>query len=119
VTVDTLKLVGSTHNPATQIAIANGVFSQCNVRILHGVNADDSTAAAPQTTTWLGGDTDIAAGTSCAAVTAEERRLFRDGSSHYGPGRRPFQRLLRGHGHRHQGQRLFLPAGPPSDRRHP
>jgi hypothetical protein len=86
VTVDTLKLVGSTHNPATQIAIANGVFSQCNVRILHGVNADDSTAAAPQTTTWLGGDTDIAAGTSCAAVTAEERRLFRDGSSHYGLG---------------------------------
>ncbi len=85
VTVDTLKLVGSTHNPATQIAVANAIFSQCNVRIVSGVSADDSTSATPQTTTWLGGDTDIRTG-RCSPVTPDQRRLFRDGSNHYGLG---------------------------------
>lgn len=86
VTVDTLKLDGSTQNPATQIAIANGIFSQCNVRIQHGVDADDSRAPVPFTTTWLGGDTDLRTGTSCGSVTAEERRMFQGGASEYGMG---------------------------------
>ncbi|MDH3974173.1 MAG: DUF4157 domain-containing protein [Deltaproteobacteria bacterium] len=86
VVVDTLKLVGSTHNPSTQIAVANSIFSQCNVRIQHGVNADDSRAAAPFTTTWLGGDTDLRSGSSCGSVTAEERRMYRGGRAEYGMG---------------------------------
>jgi hypothetical protein len=84
--VDTLKLAGSNHNPATDVAVANAVYAQCNIRITHGVNADDSTASPPQTTTWLGGNTDLQTGTSCGSVTNEERRLFRDGSAHYGLG---------------------------------
>ncbi len=86
VTVDTLKLVGSNHNPAADIAVANAIFSQCNVRIAHGVDADDTTAAAPQTTTWLSGDTDLRSGNNCASPSGEERAIFRDASSHYGLG---------------------------------
>jgi hypothetical protein len=86
VVVDTLKLVGSTHNPATQISIANGIFSQCNVRIQHGVNADDNRAAAPFTTTWLGGDTDLRSSNSCGSLTADQRRLFQGGTAQYGMG---------------------------------
>lgn len=86
VVVDTLKLVDSTHTPSTQIAIANSVFSQCNVRIRHGVNADDSQAAAPFTTTWLGGDTDLRSTNSCGSVTADQRRMLQGGTSQYGMG---------------------------------
>lgn len=86
VVIDTLKLDGSTHNPATQIAIANGIFSQCNVRIQHGVDADDSRAAAPFTTTWLGGDTDLRTLSGCGSITADERRLYQGGISEYGMG---------------------------------
>lgn len=83
VSVDTLKLGGSNHNPATQIAIANAIYAQCNVRFTHGVNA---TATAGQTTTWLAGNTDLRSGNNCAAPSTEERNVFRDGSAAHGLG---------------------------------
>jgi hypothetical protein len=70
ITVDTLKLDGSSHNPSTDVAMANSILSQCNVRVVHGINA---TATNPQTTGWLGGNTDLRTSSSCAAATAEER----------------------------------------------
>jgi hypothetical protein len=85
ITVDTLKLAGSTHDPATQIAVASDILSQCNVRVTHGV---DATATLPQTTGWLGGDTDLRTANNCAAPSAEERALFRDGSAAFGFGAR-------------------------------
>ena len=81
ITVDTLKLDGSTHNPATDIAMANSILSQCNVRVVHGVNA---TATNAETTALLGGDTDLRAGTTCSTVTGEERNLFQNGSTQFG-----------------------------------
>jgi hypothetical protein len=81
ITVDTLKLDGSTHNPATDIAMANSILSQCNVRVVHGVNA---TATNAQTTALLGGDTDLLAGTTCNNVTAEERSMIQNGSAQFG-----------------------------------
>jgi len=73
ITVDTVKLDGSTHNPATQIAIANAIYSQCNVRILHGV---DATATPAQTTGWLGGNTDLRSLNNCHQTSVEEQSLF-------------------------------------------
>jgi hypothetical protein len=83
-TVDTLKLVGSIHNPATQVAVANAIYSQCNVHFVHGVDEDDSAAAVPQTTTWLGGDTVLDSSNACGSTTAEERSMYRGGAATYG-----------------------------------
>ena len=46
VTIDTVKLVGSTFTPSTQVAVANAIYAQCNVRFSQGV---DATATAAQT----------------------------------------------------------------------
>lgn len=81
VTIDTVRLAGSTHNPATDVAIANGIYTQCNVRFAHGINA---TATAAETTTWIGGDTDLRAATTCGSATAEERRLYAGATARFG-----------------------------------
>jgi hypothetical protein len=81
VTIDTVKLDGSTHNPATDVAVANAILSQCDVRLVHGV---DATATAAETTTWLGGNTDLRASPSCGSVTAEERTMFREATTRFG-----------------------------------
>lgn len=81
ITVDTVKLDGSTHNPATDVAMANAIFSQCNVQVRHGVNA---TANNAQTTGWLGGDTDLRASSGCGILSAEERSLFQGASAAFG-----------------------------------
>ena len=51
ITVDTVKLDQSSHNPSTDVAVADSIFSQCNVHVQHGINA---TATNAQTTRWLG-----------------------------------------------------------------
>lgn len=84
VTIDTLQLDGSTKNIATDFAIANAIFSQCNIRVVQGVNAPPPQAPAPTTQTMLGGNTDLRSGNNCAAPSPEETRLFRDGSANAG-----------------------------------
>jgi hypothetical protein len=81
VTIDSVKLDGSTHNLATDVAVANGIFAQCNVRLAHGVNA---TATNAETTGWLGGNTDLRTVPACGAATTEERRLFRGATARFG-----------------------------------
>ena len=84
ITVDTLKLDGSTHNPATDVQVASAIFSQCNVRVQHGVN---DTALPGETTTWLT-NTDLHSANSCSSPSTEERRLFRDGATAHSFGAR-------------------------------
>ena len=81
VTIDTVKLDGSTHNPATDVAVANGILSQCNVRLAHVI---DATATNAETTTWLGGNTDLQTVSSCGSSTAEERNLFSGATARFG-----------------------------------
>jgi hypothetical protein len=81
ITVDTVRLDGSAHNPATQVDMANAILSQCNVRVRHGVNA---TATAGQTTGWLGGNNDLRSANNCKGPSAEERALFRGAPATFG-----------------------------------
>lgn len=83
-TVDTVRLHGSTHNPATDVAIANAIFAQCNVRIQHGV---DATATEPETRAWLGGNLDLAADAACAA-SPEVSTLVPGATARFGLGAR-------------------------------
>lgn len=85
ITVDTVKLDGSSLNPSTEVAVANSIFSQCNVRVNHGVNA---TATHAQTIGWLGGNTDLRPSGICGAVSAEETSLFRGAAATFGLGAR-------------------------------
>jgi hypothetical protein len=80
-TVDTVKLDGSTHTPATDVAIANAIYAQCNVRIVHGV---DATATNAQTVGWLGGNTDLAAGPLCATASPEVTTLVNGATAQFG-----------------------------------
>lgn len=81
VTIDTVKLDGANHDPATDMAVANAILTQCNVRVARGV---DATATPIETTTWLGGNTDLRASSSCGTATLEESRLFRNASTRFG-----------------------------------
>ena len=80
-TVDTVRLDGSTHNPATDVAIANAIFAQCNVRIAHGV---DATATPAETLLWLFGNRDLAAGPACAVPSPEVTRLVTRATARFG-----------------------------------
>jgi Domain of unknown function (DUF4157) len=80
VTIDTVRLAGASHDPAVAVAAANGIFSQCNVRLAHGVNA---TASAAQTTAWLG-DQDLVTSPSCGTVSREERTVFQGATAAFG-----------------------------------
>jgi hypothetical protein len=84
-TVDTVKLDGSTHTPATDVAIANAIYAQCNVRILHAVNA---TATRADTLVWLGGNTDLLAHDLCAVASPEVNALVGGATAQFGLGSR-------------------------------
>ena len=84
ITVDTLKLQGSSRSPSTDISVANAVYSQCNIRVVPGVSADDNNSTPPQTTTWLGGNTDLRGSNNCLGPSTEERALFSTASAAHG-----------------------------------
>jgi hypothetical protein len=80
-TVDTVKLDGSTHDPTTDVALASGIYAQCNVRLVHGVNQP---ATPLQTTTWLAGDTTLRSANACGTVSGEERTMHREATTAFG-----------------------------------
>lgn len=78
--IDMLKLDGSNHNPAADLDVTNGIFAQCNVRFVPGVNQ----AANPtDTVTWLGADRIVRRSPTCGNTSAEERRLVRDAATQF------------------------------------
>jgi hypothetical protein len=81
ITVDTVKLDGSTHDPSTDVRVADAILSQCNVRVRHGVNA---TATNAQTIGWLNGNTDLHSANNCTSPSAEETALFRGAPATFG-----------------------------------
>jgi hypothetical protein len=81
VTVDTVKLDGSTHNPPGEVSAASAVFSQCNVRLVQGA---DRTATPAQTVAWLGPNKRLATSGTCGSATAEERRMFGQATAQFG-----------------------------------
>ncbi|BAV06588.1 protein of unknown function [Filimonas lacunae] len=80
ITIDTLRMFGATADPANHVAFANAIYSQCNVRVVHGVNA---TATQAQTNALIG-DTDLATSMDASSTTPEATRLFRTGSAMFG-----------------------------------
>lgn len=80
ITIDTVKLAGSNHNPATDVQVASAILSQCNVRVQHGI---DATATPAQTTAWLT-DTNLSASPNCPNVSREERNMITGANAAFG-----------------------------------
>lgn len=78
ITIDTVTLDGSRFTPATQVAVANMIYSQCNVRFVHGT---DAAATPAQTRSWIGPDNILHAGPNCATASGEELAMFRGASA--------------------------------------
>ena len=85
VTVDTVKLQGSSFTPETQVEVASAIYAQCGVRVVHGV---DATANAAQSAGWLGADGALQVAPACGSVSAEERALYTGARAAFGLGAR-------------------------------
>jgi hypothetical protein len=79
VTVDFVKLKGSSRNPASDLAFANKVFESCCIQFTAGVN---ETATKGNSDIWLYGDTVLNREQGCGkAPSSEETDLFNEAST--------------------------------------
>ena len=75
VSVDFVRLHGASLSPASELAAANSIFSSCCISFIAGSTPPQESEAT--TKSWLGGDTDVnASGITCAATTAEEKKMY-------------------------------------------
>jgi Domain of unknown function (DUF4157) len=81
ISVDLIKLDGSTVSPAAQLATANTVYSGCCVQFVAGATPPQESLATTQG--WLGGDTDLQ-WDDTSNVTAEEKAMFDGATSNRG-----------------------------------
>ena len=81
ITVDMVRLHGSTVSPTAQLARANTVYSGCCVQFVAGATPPQES----QTTTegWLDGDTELKWGDTCGAVDTEETNMWDGATSKY------------------------------------
>lgn len=80
VSIDTVKLDGSSRDPSSDVAVANGIYAQCNLRLVH---AGNHTATAAETAAWIGADRVAATGT-CGSASADERQLMTGATARFG-----------------------------------
>ncbi|MBB6127734.1 eCIS core domain-containing protein [Mucilaginibacter lappiensis] len=85
VTIDTVKLDGSNRTPATDVASANAILAQCNVRLVYGV---DAVATNAETMAWMGGNTDLHVSPNCGPRSVEERSMYNGATARFGLGSR-------------------------------
>jgi hypothetical protein len=74
VSVDFVRLSGSTGSPATDLAGANTVYKKCCVEFTQGANPSPESEA--DTKSWLGGDTDAKVTPDCGTVDPEEKKMY-------------------------------------------
>jgi hypothetical protein len=85
-TVDMVKMRGSSRDPAVDLATTNTIFQTASVNFAVGQNV---TATDALSDTWLGGDTDLnVAGVTCGAVTGEEKSMYDGATTQYSLGSR-------------------------------
>lgn len=85
VTVDFVKLRGSSRSPTDDLTFANTVFRPANVQFTAGANQSVPDATSDS---WLGGDTDLARIHSCTDVGPEEEAMRSGATTAYSLGSR-------------------------------
>ncbi|HEY9435176.1 MAG TPA: DUF4157 domain-containing protein [Blastocatellia bacterium] len=84
ITIDLIKLRGSSRTPATDLEEANKIYKKCCVQFIKV--KDETVSNDPPkklSDTWLGGDTDLKRDSSCGGVHAEEKAMFDGAKSEY------------------------------------
>jgi hypothetical protein len=81
VTVDFVRLRGSSRTPATDLEFANKVFAACCVQFAVGKNEP---AKKSDSDAWLYGDTVLNREKGCGAPSSEELDMFTDASTTHG-----------------------------------
>jgi len=76
-TVDMVKMRGSSRTPSEDLAKANEIFHNASVNFTAG---RDETVPDATSDLWLGGNTDFAAQQYCGTTTAEEKAMY-DGAT--------------------------------------
>ena len=76
-TVDMIKMRGSSRTPSNDLAKANEIFHNASVNFTVGRN---ETVPAANSNTWLGGNTDLASASACGTISPEEQAMF-DGAT--------------------------------------
>jgi hypothetical protein len=79
VTIDLVSLEGSTRDAPADLDFANNVFRPCCVQFQLGLGLTTST----NSSTWLGGDTDLSVG-ACGAPTQEELDTYSGSQAAHG-----------------------------------
>lgn len=80
VSVDAVKLRGSTRDPAADVSFANTVFAPANV---HFSLAGNHTATAAESDGWLGNDTELDNNSPCGGATAEETAMWNGATTRF------------------------------------
>jgi hypothetical protein len=80
VTVDLIKLHGSTRTPATDLGVAKTAYAPCCLDVVAG---KQETVSETDTKAWLGGDTVIDQDTSSCTPTAEETEVLSKSTTKY------------------------------------
>lgn len=80
VSVDAVKLRGSTRDPAADVSFANTVFAPANVRFSL---AGNHTATAAESDGWLGNDTELDNNSPCGGATAEETAMWNGATTRF------------------------------------
>ena len=80
ITVDFVRLHGSTQSPTAQLAVANTVYSGCCVQFVAGATPPQESQAT--TESWLGGNTELRWDTHCG-LESEERDMWDGATSKY------------------------------------
>ena len=77
VSVDLVKLRGSSRSPSTDLTTVNKIYKPCCVTFNTGKN---ETVPNKLSDTWLGGDTELKWGNTCGGVDPEEKSMW-DGAT--------------------------------------
>jgi hypothetical protein len=81
VSIDLIKLRGSTQTPATDLTLANTIYRKCCVQFVKG---QEPPVPNDLSNTWLGGDTDVRVANTCGSVEAEQKAMFDGAASTFG-----------------------------------
>jgi len=77
VSIDLVKMRGSTRTPAVDLSEVNKIYAPCCVQFAAGI---DKPVPNEKSDLWLGGDTDVKVSDDCSKVAAEEKAMY-DGAT--------------------------------------
>lgn len=80
VSVDLVKMRGSSRSPDADLKLSNDLYKKCCVQFTKG---QEPPVTKDQSDSWLGGDTDVKVSSGCNTVDAEEKAMYDGATQEY------------------------------------